>query len=415
MIQDPLKSIFWLWLFKSLRPCLAGRWLDGDDHLGRAATNREAKFTRLSGIPAMLPMEGLSWKWGVTSNKQSSRNHRCSIKVTSKCFGLSSSSSSSSSIFPKPIKVLYEDIFAVRPMGICGNLLLRRRQQPSTPSSSKEYIAATNTTFGKDHAIRFTKPLIPMDAWEEMTGTEFEEEEMVHALSRSGLELCSHGSNPYVEWKVHNETDNLVLEQDRMAALKTGRVLVYVGKAKKKCYGSHLPLIKTQAILPLSANDMSSLLMDSSRVKIYNKLSLGRKDVRVFNNQTKIVSNTIQPPIGTSKVVSVTLMHSRSLQEEDCNLLDNIQHKNGNLVVSRAVPYRMDSELASSNLPRSDILMGVNLLQDLGPNQCLMTSVTHVYSPSLPTILARRLGVLSAKNFVRDIRNAFRQPEEESE
>jgi hypothetical protein len=72
------------------------------------------------------------------------------------------------------------------------------------------------------------------------------------------------------------------------------------------------------------------------------------------------------------------------------------------LVVSRAVPGMIEEELAE--LPRNDILLGVNLLQDLGPNECLMTAVTHVYSPVLPTMLARGMGVSSAINFIKDIR-----------
>jgi hypothetical protein len=110
-----------------------------------------------------------------------------------------------------------------------------------------------------------------------------------------------------------------------------------------------------------------------------------------------------QPPVAKSKMVTVTLMHSRRLTDMD-PLPANTPYKQGYLVVSRAVPGMIDEDLA--DLPRNDILLGVNLLQEISPNECLMTSVTHVYSPVLPTMLARSMGIKSAVDFVRDIRKS---------
>ena len=143
-------------------------------------------------------------------------------------------------------------------------------------------------------------------------------------------------------------------------------------------------------MLPLSAQDMADLLMDSEKVKIYNKMSLGRDDVKVLSEGTKVVCNLTKPPVAKSNMVSCTLMHSRQLSPEK------------HLVVSRAAPGMIDETM--SELARNDILLGVNLLQDNGPNSCVMTAVAHVYSPALPTILAKSLGVSSAINFVKDIR-----------
>jgi hypothetical protein len=257
-----------------------------------------------------------------------------------------------------------------------------------------------------DLVVGVTLPLIPPSTWEELTGTgtEFDNPEAVDRLARSGLMMATQegSENEWVDWKPSKDTEKILQSENIMTALDQDEVLVYVGKAKKEGYGSHLPLIKTQSILPMAAEEMADLLMDSSRVKIYNKMSLGRVDLRVLNERTKIVRNLTKPPVAKSNMVSVTLMHKRNLTEEDTHFLTG-PHKTGYLVVSRAVP---GADTEYTDIPRNDILLGVNLLQDLGPNECMMTAVTHIYSPSLPTMLASRLGVSSAINFVKDIRGS---------
>jgi hypothetical protein len=243
-------------------------------------------------------------------------------------------------------------------------------------------------------------------------------------LVESGLQMARNEQSEWIEWTTHETTKKSLVDHTEREVLEQGEVLVYVGTVKVEGHGSNLPLIKTRAILPLSAHDMANLLMDSSKVKIYNKLSLGRKDVQILGEGTKIVTNLTKPPIAKSSMVSCTMMHSRKLSTLS-NLMNDKKHRSQQsklttataiadskespphdtyLVVSRAVPGRIDPDL--KDLPRNDILLGVNLLQDIGPNQCIMTAVTHIYSPALPTMLAKSMGVSSAINFVKDIRNA---------
>jgi hypothetical protein len=265
-----------------------------------------------------------------------------------------------------------------------------------------------------------TLPLIPSDAWESMTGSEFEDDaSAIDKLSRSGLMMATQegDANPWVTWKATIETEKVLQNSQQsnkpsiMMSLLEGDILVYVGKAKREggFVGSHLPMIKTQSVLPFAAEEVADLLMDSSRVKAYNKMSLGRKDIKILDGQTKIVRNLTQPPIAKSKMLSVTLMHARPLRESDFDLLQSMKTsslatlKNGYLVVSRAVP-KADTSTEYADIPRNDILLGVNLIQELNANECVMTAVTHVYSPSLPMMLATRFGISGARNFVKDLR-----------
>ena len=162
-------------------------------------------------------------------------------------------------------------------------------------------------------------------------------------------------------------------------------------------------MVRTQSILPLSASDMADLLLDSSKVQIYNKMSLGREDIRIFSKDTKIVCNLTKPPVAKSRMVSVTFMHKEELLPPQ----NSHDPRPSYLVVTRAVPSLVDPSL--SDLPRNDILLGINLLEPVpGGNDdaCQMTAITHVYSPALPMILAKSMGVSSAVNFVKDIRKS---------
>lgn len=384
MHQDRIKTLFWVCLLKVLQPCLARRRPEYH-HIGTAGGD----FARLGRL--CLPGEG--WGWGRNRRELQSAGPASRRRTfIDDCHGLT---------LPSGLeRTNLDGADSVRPVSVAGG---RWRPKEETKQSQQE---ATPASSNREHSIRLTNPLISIDAWEEMTGTEFEDEDMVEALARSSLELCAQEeSNAYVEWTMHKDTEKILKTKDRTEALEDGEVLVSIGKAKQpEAFAAGLPFIKTQSILPLSAEDMADLLMDSSRVKIYNKMSVGRKDIKQLSENTKVVRNLTQPPIAKSQVVAVTLLHSRPLREEDHPLLKG-PYKEGYLVVSRSVPAMMDEE-ELVDLPRSDILLGVNLLQDVGPNECMMTAITHVYSPVLPTMLARSVGVSSAINFVRDIRKA---------
>ena len=246
-----------------------------------------------------------------------------------------------------------------------------------------------------------TRPIIPLSvSLDDQTGDIFSDNETMDMFVSSGLKMIA-GDNDWIEWKMNDSTTKLLRDNNHneMFVLERGEVLVYIGKAKQEGHGSKLPIIKTKSILPLASEEMATLLLDSSQVKIYNKLSVGRFDVRDFGDgRTKIVCNLTKPPISKSNMVSCTMMHSRTLISEGTSSPHRC------LVISRATPGMIGDDLTDQ--PRNDILLGVNLLEDIGPNECLMTAVTHVYSPALPSILAKKLGVSSAVNFVKDIRNS---------
>ena len=164
-------------------------------------------------------------------------------------------------------------------------------------------------------------------------------------------------------------------------------------------------MVKTQAVLKhVQPQQVASLLLDSSKVRLYNKRSRGRRDIRQISvpgdQDAKIVQSITQSPLPTKqKIISVTFMHARPLG-------------NGTyLVVSRAVVDNKTQQ--HDNQFKSEILLGVNLLEPTEDSSgTRMTSVMHIHSPALPALVASRLGVQSAVSFVKDLRQgALCQPQ----
>ena len=285
---------------------------------------------------------------------------------------------------------------------------VRRRQPPRKVVELEEEMDKEGLSAELLHEL--VQPLVKADVWEELTGQEFHNPSMIEALTRTGLFMAEKvKNNEWVTWKAADKTTSQAEQEgNEQEVLDEGGVLVYLGKWKKEGYGSNVPAVKSVSIINMSPKEMAELLLDSSRVKAYNKMSVGRKDVRVMqkgvethghfgHGETKIVRNVTKPPVAKKKMLAVTLMHGRPLRPTD-----GIE-EGGYVVVSRAVG---DPGVETEDYMLSEILLGVNVLRNTDvPNQCRVTAVTHVYSPNLPTMLASRLGVKGAINFVRDIRS----------
>ncbi|CAJ1947000.1 unnamed protein product [Cylindrotheca closterium] len=185
-------------------------------------------------------------------------------------------------------------------------------------------------------------------------------------------------------------------------------VLVWTGTFSHSYYGSDLPAIRVAGVVDMSPQNLVELLVDSGRVKEYNKLSLGREDLVVFQNDmqekgpfgcsvTKVMKSVSKPPMIRTNMVFVSVLHARELEDGS-----------GFLIVTRAVHHPENEMGGSANVIKSEILMGVNLIRKINgaDNQCLMINVNHIRSPMVPMMIAKKLGVSAAIGFVNDIRAA---------
>lgn len=246
-----------------------------------------------------------------------------------------------------------------------------------------------------------TKPLITEEIWKSLKGDEFERHpERLDDLANTAASLAEHeASDDWIQWKEYSGSKAKGKDDES--------IQVWTGKARTKAFASELPFVRTRAVIPLAAEEMADLLLDSQRVKTYNAWSLYRKDCWTApsnpdrpRQQTKIVKNRVQPPMGAKPMISITLMHARPWKTKN-----DTPGKTSWLVISRAVGgTRYMDPVEDGKTGRSDILLGVNLLIPIDDNSCMMTTVNHAYSPVIPSMLAERLGVSGATKFVGDIR-----------
>ena len=146
-----------------------------------------------------------------------------------------------------------------------------------------------------------TQPLLPKQLMSSFTGRELYYPETIEALAQTGLKMIiGPTNNEYITWVGEKKTDKFLKDQGAVNGATTSvmsspewyqaldssqEVLVWVGKSissKDDAYGAELPIIKSTSIIHQSPKYLAELLMDSSRVQVYNKMSLGRTDVKVF-------------------------------------------------------------------------------------------------------------------------------------
>jgi hypothetical protein len=222
----------------------------------------------------------------------------------------------------------------------------------------------------------------------------------LQALVDSSVKLAAGNSNEsnVPVWKPDSSTSSFLKKQANPRSDQLGNnVLLWSGTFGSSCVGSNVPAVKARGFIRgRSARSVATLLMDSSRVKEYNSLSLGRTDLRVLQKglstnskqhgvgETKIVRNRTKPPL-TSKVLTfTTLMHARELKDGTI------------VVVSRAV----NDPSATPGDIKSEILLGVNILKPISDDSCEITSVTHVTSPLVPAAFAKTMGSKGARDFI---------------
>jgi len=185
-------------------------------------------------------------------------------------------------------------------------------------------------------------------------------------------------------------------------------VLIWTGSFKHGFYGSEVPAMRSAGIVNTSAKKLMELLVDSTRVKEYNKISLGRTDLVTFDGDmdtegpfgkaiTKVMRSESKPPM-MSNLALTSILHAKPLEGGS-----------GYMIVSRAV-HRPEEESSVAASVKPEIVMGVNWIVDFesddneGEERCLMVNVNHMRSPMVPMYIAKKLGVTTAHKFINDIR-----------
>jgi hypothetical protein len=182
-------------------------------------------------------------------------------------------------------------------------------------------------------------------------------------------------------------------------------VMVWSGSFNHGLYGSDLPAVRAAGIVNMSAKSLATLLLDSTRVKEYNHMALGRTDIMVMpgdleeegpfgKSVTKVLRSESKPPLLRKVLQFVSIMQAKELPDGS-----------GYLLVSRAVTQASHG-VFDPNILLSEILMGVNVIRKVegDENRCLMINVNHIRSPMIPMMIAKKIGLSAAVNFINDLR-----------
>jgi len=271
-------------------------------------------------------------------------------------------------------------------------------------------------------------PLIPLS--EEGQGVSA----VVNALFEIGLESAMDDSE---RWVPERTTANILNQRSQQLLKNDGQdrgpmgpwpnaacgdeVLIWTAQCGHDGYGSEYPMVRARGLLPASAYDMIELLLDSNRVKEYNKMSLGRENEHFFakgvhnpskcpktniHGEAKIVRSRSQPPVVRKPVELRLFIHARRLDSGN----DNEGTKY--LTIGRSVWENEDGTVDTevTEATRCEMLLSVNLIRDVsyhGEKWCEITSLTHGVSPGIPIFIARKAALMAAEKYIKDIRAVF--------
>jgi hypothetical protein len=257
---------------------------------------------------------------------------------------------------------------------------------------------------------------------------------VVNALFEIGFESAMDDSERWVP----ERTTAIILNQRTQQLLKNDghdrgpmgpwpnaacgdEVLVWTAQCGHDGYGSEYPMVRARGLLPTSAYDMIELLLDSNRVKEYNKMSLGRENEHFFakgvhnpskcpktniHGEAKIVRSRSQPPVVRKPVELRLFLHARRLDS------GNGDEGAKYLTIGRSVWENEDGtvDAEATEATRCEMLLSVNLIRDVsyrGEKWCEITSLTHGVSPGIPIFIARKAALMAAEKYIKDIRAVF--------
>lgn len=244
------------------------------------------------------------------------------------------------------------------------------------------------------------------------------------SLSKRGLDVATNEGSM---WTPDRTTDKILNSRSsserKWHFASDNDVFVWSGKFDFVGFGDDIPAVKARGLVPTSAKELLSLMMDSTRVKEYNKMSLGRTDQFFFKKgvdstenglkgEAKVFRSLSSVPLIRKQIELLGMMYAKPFDED-------VHGSKGYIVVTRSVwedennaptKERKGDSNGKADFIRSEMLLSVNCIRDLSttkPDHCELTTVTHFHTPGMPTIGAKTMGMKAATNFIRDIQSIF--------
>ena len=195
-------------------------------------------------------------------------------------------------------------------------------------------------------------------------------------------------------------------------------VLIWTGGVDHNGFGSGWPVCKARGLIKASPRVLLDYLLDSSKVKEYNKMSQGREDLLVI--QEGIHTTVAESKYGFAGQCKITKSLNKpkflptTIEMLSLNYTQPVKNAPGSYIVVQRSVFEDDSgehKGSTKHTIRSEMLLGVILIRPLFDEAhqiCELTNITHVYSPGVPEMIAKRVAPTQAANMIRAIQNVFK-------
>jgi hypothetical protein len=301
--------------------------------------------------------------------------------------------------------------------------------------SDKGEQEGSNVIHGEGDSTWVALPLRSISELEMGTGVTMPKElrPLLDTLCKRALRYCERKGGAGVEWKPEHATQRLldkiakVSDQDwneHRTKLLESQVLLWMGSrlrddenggSSPSYYGHDVPLFKVTGVVHMSPSSLAKLLLDSARVTYYNRWTLGRKDVVVYQDTlfdegskgaytantncdrkqfcTKLVHSESKLPFTDRTMTLTNVMHARRAQD-------------GYLIVSRSVTASTSN--SSDFKPGTEIMLGANYITHVEGREsediCEMTAISHMKANFAPRFMAKKIGVTGLTQFFDRLR-----------
>ena len=159
--------------------------------------------------------------------------------------------------------------------------------------------------------------------------------------------------------------------------------------------GSEFPVVKANAMVQAPVSEVVDMIDDSSRIKEYNKYTLGREDIAKVDAKTKVMYNRAKVPMVSRAHDFCSLSHKRQMRDGSV------------LIVTTAIDH--PKRPVSDKYIRSRILLGLTVCKPGkdDPEVTDFTTVTHIMSGGVPVMVADKLSAKNAIDFILNVREAI--------
>lgn len=186
------------------------------------------------------------------------------------------------------------------------------------------------------------------------------------------------------------------------------QVLIWCGSSQSTGFGHDLPMIKARGNIPnTTPRQLLDFLLDSIHVKRYNKMNISCENKQVFQSgvdtvdaekdlegDARIVRTISRHKLSNTTIESTTLQHAKSLPE------------GAFLIVSRSIWEHETIDTKNNNFIRNEVLLRVQLIRPIVAG-CELTTVSHLFSPGVPELMAKRLAPSSEADLIKEIQSVF--------